>query len=58
MLIIHQFEFDFTFPLARADARQSGSWRVGVLARRYRLSPAQAALYAAEMRLPVEGAWS
>lgn len=57
-MIIHQFEFEYTFPeKRRADACLRGSWRVDMLARRYRLPHAQAALYAAEMRLPVGEVW-
>jgi hypothetical protein len=52
---ITQLAFDFTFPVKpRSERQQRASWRVVALARRHRISPNQAALYASEMRLPVE----
>ena len=54
-MTITQLAFDFTFSLPRpSDRRQRASWRVAVLTRRHRISPNQAAVYAAEMRLPTE----
>ncbi len=53
-MILHQLSFNFNLPVTITDARHRRSWRVDTLARRYQLSPSQAAIYASEMRLPTE----
>lgn len=52
---VSQLEFDFTTPFPSAsNARQRADWRIGHLSRRYRLPATHAAIYAAEMHMPVE----
>jgi hypothetical protein len=52
---ITQLALDFTYPRHHPSGRRHrSSWRVTALARRHRISANQAAVYATEMRLPVE----
>jgi hypothetical protein len=53
MTILNQLEFDFHLPLTPQARQEQSSWRERHLARRYRLSPAQAALYGRLMGLPI-----
>ncbi len=51
-MTLYQLSFDFTPSVATRRHRCKPSWRVSLLARRYRIPVDQAEIYAQEMRLP------